>query len=764
MQNKQNSYKKVCIYGKIFIGGFMNVFEGNVVEIIFRNEENGYTVGVLETADEYITFVGTFVAIQEGDILKLKGNFKNHNTYGRQIEVISYEIPKLETDKSIFNYLASGAIDDIGIKLAERIVNKFGKDTLEIMENEPERLLEVEGIGKKKLIKIISSYSEKTAQRNILMKIMEYDLSSQLALKIYKKFGAKTVEILEKNPYLLAGEISGIGFLKADEIARKTGFDLNSVLRVKEGIKFTLEEICYQGGSTYVLYDELKQKSLDILETDEDKYDEALYEIAIEKSIVIEECNEEIRVYLQNIHSCEQEIAYKLLGIATSENKFVMDKTPSAIISESEDRIGKKLAENQKEAVITALENKIMVLTGGPGTGKTTIISFIIDCFKTIQKKIKLAAPTGRAAKRMSEASEMEAVTIHRLLEVGFNNDDDDANFYNRNEENPIDAEVVIIDEVSMVDIFLMRALLSAIKKGTTVIFVGDKDQLQSVGVGRVLCDIIDSGVIKTVTLNEIFRQSKESNIIINAHNVNNGKSLAIDKSKNDFFFMQREYKEDAQNLVVELLSERLPKYFDVTPKEIQVLSPIKKSKAGVYELNKAIQEKLNPYSDEKKEFKSMDRILRVGDKIMQIKNNYEKEYTIMHLQEVGKGVFNGDIGYISSIDLKVKEFYIMWEDKRVSKYTFEEADNIEHSYAMTVHKSQGSEFDIVIIPILSLPPMMQSRNILYTALTRAKKVVVLVGSMQQIEKMIEHKSKDERRTSLSERLRVLNNLFNGKK
>lgn len=741
-------------------GGVMSIFEGNVVEIIFRNEENGYTVAVLETTDDYLTFVGIFIAIEVGDVLRIKGNLKIHNIYGTQIEVVSYEIPELVTDKSIFNYLASGAIDEIGEKLAERIVNKFGKDTLRIMQEEPNRLLEVEGIGRKKLIKIISSYMEKSSQRNILIKLMKYDLSSGLAMKIYKKFGDKTIDILEQNPYLLAGEIRGIGFLKADEIARKIGFDLSSILRVKEGIKFVLEEIIYQSGSTYVIYDELKKKSLELLNINEEIFEEAIYEIALGKKIIIEEDDDKIKVYLENVYRCEQEIAFKLLRLLTAEKQNFYSKDINIIIKESEDKIGKKLSENQKEAVISALENKVMVLTGGPGTGKTTVISFIIDCFKNINKKVKLCAPTGRAAKRMTEATGMESKTIHRLLEVGFNEDQDEINFYARNEDNPIDADVIIVDEVSMVDIFLMKSLLSAIKNGTILILVGDKDQLQSVGVGRVLCDIIDSNVIKTITLNEIYRQSKESNIIINAHNVNNGKKIEIDKNKKDFFFMDRNSNHSVKKLIVELISDRLPKYFGVNTKDIQILSPIKKSGIGVFELNESIQNKINPPDENKKEFKSLDRIIRVGDKIMQIKNNYEKEYITFATDEIGKGVFNGDIGYINSIDTRAKEFYIRWEDDRISKYSYEEADNIEHSYAMTVHKSQGSEFDIVVIPILSLPPMMQSRNILYTALTRAKKVVVLVGSMNQIQKMIDNKSRDERKTSLVERLKGIDSFI----
>ncbi|MDO5095244.1 MAG: ATP-dependent RecD-like DNA helicase [Peptostreptococcaceae bacterium] len=736
----------------------MNIFEGNVVEIIFRNEENGYTVGVLKTAEEEITFVGTFIALEEGEHILIKGSPKLHPIYGQQIEVISYELPTLNTDKSIFNYLASGAIAEIGPKLAERIVGMFGARTLEILDNEPERLLEVEGIGRKKFNRIITSYVEKSAQRGIVVKLAGYDISTSMAMKIYRAFGENTIAVITENPYLIASKVRGVGFLKADEIAQKLGADRNSIHRITEGIKYVLEDFSFQG-NTYCELEELASRSMALLGCGKERFDEGLYELCIKKEAILENREEEKRIYLESMYRCEADIAYmllRLLGQAGAQD--VLPREAEVMVKEAEVRLGKSLEDKQREAVLSALENQIMVLTGGPGTGKTTIISFIIDCFEGLGKKVRLCAPTGRAAKRMSEATGKKATTIHRMLEVGYSGADEDS-FYNRNEDNPILADVIIVDEVSMVDIFLMRALLEAVKLGTVLIFVGDKDQLPSVGVGRVLWDLIDSEIIRTVTLTEIFRQSKESSIIVNAHRVNRGEALEIKKGDSDFFFMARSNPMEVRNLVVELVSERLPKYFGIEPKEIQVLSPIKKSGVGVFELNIALQESINP-ADNKIQFRHQERILRVGDKIMQIKNNYEKEYIGYYGAESGKGVFNGDIGMIDAIDPKAKEFFITWEDQRRSKYGYEEADNIEHAYAMTVHKSQGSEFDVVVIPILSLPPMMQSRNILYTALTRAKHAVVLVGSMYQIQRMIDNISTDKRNSSLSDKLRAMKKMI----
>ncbi len=538
--------------------------------------------------------------------------------------------------------------------------------------------------------------------------------------------------------------------MKADEIARRLGVDRNDPSRLCEGIKYVLEELSYRG-HVYVESEVLAEQSIKLLGCLRERYEEALFELLITRQAVSEKTPSEDRVYLESFFRCESEIAVRLVKLLQDPEPKIPTRDAQVMIREAEIRIGKVLEEKQREAVLAAVENPVMVLTGGPGTGKTTIISFIIDFFEALNKKVRLAAPTGRAAKRMSEATGKTATTIHRMLEVGFREEFGD-NYYNRNEENPIAAEVIIVDEMSMIDIFLMRALLEAIKPGTIVIFVGDSDQLPSVGVGRVLWDLIESEVIRTVRLTEIFRQSKESAIITNAHRVNRGEPLELVKAS-DFFFMDRSHPMQVKNLVVELIAERLPKYFSVDPREIQVLSPIKKSAVGVFALNEALQEELNPPRG-RGELRHQDRILREGDKIMQIKNNYEKEYIGTNGAESGKGVFNGDIGYIDLVDPRAKEFFVTWEDQRRSRYGYDEADNIEHAYAMTVHKSQGSEFEVVVIPILSLPPMMQSRNILYTALTRAKTAVVIVGSMFYIQRMIDNISVDRRNSALAEKLR----------
>lgn len=732
----------------------MQSFEGKVVEVIFRNEDNGYTVGVMETSDnEIITFVGTFIAIEEFDYLKISGKQKLHPTYGHQLEVKSYEIPNLGNRKSILAYLSSGIIDEIGPKLAARIVDKFGDSTLEIMDYEPSKLLEVEGIGKKKYNKIIQSYADKVKLRSIIVGLAEFDISPNIAMKIYKAFGDSTIEVLKSNPYSICAKIKGIGFLKADEIAKKIGIPKDSLKRVSQGIKFVLEEFCYQGNS-YIHIEELEEKSRRILGCDSEKFAEGFYELCVSGQSILENKDGVRRAYLYNFYKAENQVAKMIVDLLNwPASQVLSGRSSEAMIRETQDRIGKVLAEKQKEAVMGALENNVMVLTGGPGTGKTTIVSFIIECFEHLGKKVTLCAPTGRAAKRLCESSGKKASTIHRLLEVGYTDENSEEGYYNRDESNPLDTDVLIVDEMSMVDIFLMKALLCAVKPGTVLIMVGDKDQLPSVGPGKVLWDCIDSHMVKTVTLNEIFRQAKESSIIINAHRVNQGEELELVKGTEDFFFMARNSQSEAKELIVELISQRLPSYFGVKSSDIQILTPIKKSEVGVLELNKKVQEAVNPSKPELQEFKHGDRIFRTNDKVMQIKNNYEKEFTGYGGIESGKGVFNGDIGYIDAVDIRAKQFYISFEDSRRCRYEFSEADNIDHAYAITVHKSQGSEFDIIIIPILALPPLMQNRNILYTALTRSKRAVVLVGSMYYINKMISNTSLVERNSSLSERL-----------
>ncbi|MGB5823688.1 MAG: ATP-dependent RecD-like DNA helicase [Proteocatella sp.] len=732
----------------------MESFEGKVLEIIFRNEDNGYTVGVLETSDnEIITFVGTFIAIEEFDYLKLTGKQKLHPTYGHQLEVRSYEIPNLGNTKSILAYLSSGIIDEIGPKIAARIVDRFGDGTLEVMDNEPSRLLEVEGIGKKKYNRIIQSYAEKVKLRSIIVGLAEFDISPNIAMKIYKAFGDSTIEVLKSNPYSICAKIKGIGFLKADEIAKKIGIPKDSLNRVSQGIKFVLEEFCYQGNS-YIYLEELEEKSRRILGCDSEKFAEGFYELCVSGQSILENKDGIRRAYLYNFYKTENQVAKMIVDLLSRPaSQMLSGKSSEIMIRETQDKVGKVLAEKQKEAVMSALENNVMVLTGGPGTGKTTIVSFIIECFEQIGKKVTLCAPTGRAAKRLCESSGKRASTIHRLLEVGYTDENSEEGYYNKDQDNPLDTDVLIVDEMSMVDIFLMKALLCAVKPGTVLIMVGDKDQLPSVGPGKVLWDFIDSNMVKTVTLDEIFRQAKESNIIINAHRVNKGEELELVKGAGDFFFMARNNQFEAKELIVELISQRLPGYFGVKTNDIQILTPIKKSEVGVIELNKKVQEAVNPSKPELQEFKHGDRIFRTNDKVMQIKNNYEKEFTGYAGIESGKGVFNGDIGYIDAVDGRAKQFYISFEDGRRCRYEFSEADNIDHAYAITVHKSQGSEFEIIIVPILALPPLMQNRNILYTALTRSKRAVVLVGSMYYINKMISNTSLVERNSSLSERI-----------
>ncbi|MGL5258183.1 MAG: SF1B family DNA helicase RecD2, partial [Proteocatella sp.] len=520
----------------------MEIFEGKVVEIIYRNEENGYTVGVLETSEqEVLTFVGTFIDINEMDYIRLSGFQKLHPTYGHQLDVKTYEIPQLDTLRSIYDFLASGVIDEVGPKIAQRIIDRFGEDTLEILDNNPTRLLEVDGIGNKKYVKIIESYREKIKLRSIVMQLSAYGINPGVAMKIFKAFGDDTIEVIRHNPYEICSKIKGIGFVKADEIARKIGIPKDSLSRIIQGVKFILEEYCYQG-NMFMYFDELKYRSAQLLECSEDLFEKAIYELCISYQAVLENKDDVRRVYIQSFYKAENEVSKKIIDLVCESQDITLEsKKAEIMIKETEDRIGKTLAQKQKEAVVSALGNKAMILTGGPGTGKTTIISFIIECFENIGKKVTLCAPTGRAAKRLSEASGKKASTIHRLLEVGYTDENSEESYYNRDESNPLDTDVLIVDEMSMVDIFLMKALLNALKSTTSIVMVGDKDQLPSVGAGRVLWDLIECKLVKTVVLDEIFRQEKESNIIINAHRVNKGENLKLEKGALDFFFMARE-------------------------------------------------------------------------------------------------------------------------------------------------------------------------------------------------------------------------------
>ncbi len=734
--------------------GQYEIYEGTIEDIIFRNESNGYTVAVMSVREnEPLTITGNFVSLEIGDHLEVKGERTIHPSYGVQFKVTFAEHKAPASEEAIMAFLCSGVLEGVGRKMAERIFEKFGLNTLDVMDNEPERLIEVEGIGRRKLERLLESYRAKRDLNLAILKLSQYGISSAMAMKIHRFYGEHAIGIIEENPYCLCRDIKGIGFRKADEIARKIGIETGDINRLMQGIVYLLQEAGGRG-HTYLPEGELIYLARDLLRTEEEKIDEAIYELCVQGFVVMQVAEEERRLYLEHYHETENAIANALVHLLGTGDE-IEDVQSEDLIQAMEDKTGISLAEKQKQAVSLALGHKVMILTGGPGTGKTTVVKFILRCFEDMKKKVFLCAPTGRAAKRLSESADKEAKTIHRLLEVGFS-DDDEVNFYNRDESNPLEADVVIVDEMSMVDIFLMKALLRALPTGARLVMIGDADQLPSVGAGNVLRDMIDSGLIPTVTLTEIFRQKEESGIIINAHRVNKGESLVLEKGSGDFFFMKRREKHQVRELVLELITQRLPEYYDLKPHEIQILTPIRKGDVGVHEFNRQIQQVLNPASKDKPEFRAMDVVFREGDKVMQIKNNYQKKYRSTLTYEEGEGVFNGDIGYIDAVDTTLKQFYITFDDNRRCRYEFAEADNVEHAYAITVHKSQGSEFDVVIIPILSLPPMLQNRNILYTAITRAKKALVLVGETYYVDKMIRNINLQPRYSSLNEKLKMM--------
>lgn len=730
----------------------MESFVGKVDSIFFRNEDNGYTVAKFITDDgEEIVFNGVFITIDENDYLELQGEMVIHQKFGLQLNVRSYFIPKLVTKESIIAFLGSGVIHGMREKTAKKVVDHFGLDTMEILENNPGRLSEVSGIGNSTLRKIIEGYNSKREEKNIIMGLAYYNITPSLAMKIFAAYGLNTLKKIKENPYGLCKDVSGIGFKKADEIAEKLGVGKDSLFRIEEGLVYVLTESAAQG-HTYLPYKELVEKSKAILETEETYVAQALYEQCVKGYLKIEDVDNERRVFLQNLYQCECDIASRLMdllrkGASTNKNKLL-----DSVIKNAENFLDIKLADKQREAVEIALSSKIMILTGGPGTGKTTVVRFIIECFREIDKKVVLCAPTGRAAKRLSESGGLEAQTIHRLLEVGYGDESMEAAF-GRDELNPIDAQVIIMDECSMVDVYLMRAFLRAVDKKSTLIFIGDCDQLPSVGAGNVLSDMIESQVISTVTLDEIFRQSQESDIIANAHRVNKGEKLFIKKDAQDFFFMERFSPKQSSDLIEELVSKRLPEYFDISVMDIQVLSPVRKGEIGVLSLNSKLQQRINPQKDYVEEISFGDKLFRVKDKVMQIKNEYDRAYINNNTFKKGEGVFNGDIGYVDAIDKKNKILYVSFDDGRRVEYAQGDLDNLELAYAITVHKSQGCEFSVVVLPIISIPPNLQSRNILYTAMTRAKKAIVIVGSKNMIDLMISREIRQKRYSGLSERI-----------
>ena len=729
---------------------------GYVEHIVFRNEENGYTVFQLENEDGEITCVGTFNFISEGEHLEIAGEYVNHAVYGTQLKVSSYAVKEPEDLISIERYLGSGAIKGVGAALAGRIVRKFKKDTFRIIEEEPERLAEINGISERKAREIAIQVEEKKGMRKVMIYLQKYGITTALSAKIYQKYGNKVYEILEENPYKLADDIEGIGFKTADEIAARIGIHTDSDFRIQSGIFYVLQQAMSEG-HIYLPKEVLQARAVKLLGVPLDGIEKYIMDLCMERKTVMKEVEGEIRVYPSRFYYMELNTARMChdLDIDCEMPQDLMERRLRTV--EEKEQIS--LDVMQHEAVIESIKHGLLILTGGPGTGKTTTINTMIQFFESEGMSILLAAPTGRAAKRITESTGCEAQTIHRLLEVSGNPEDEGSvNGFLRNRDNPLETDVLIIDEMSMVDLTLMHALLTAVVPGTRLILVGDVNQLPSVGPGSVLKDLIASQKFHVVTLTKIFRQAGESDIVTNAHRINAGERVVLNNKSRDFFFLKRQEADVIIGVVITLIQKKLPKYVDASPFDIQVMTPTRKGLLGVERLNVILQRYLNPPDPKKEEKEINGRIFRTGDKVMQIKNNYQLEWEICTRYgltvDKGMGVFNGDMGIIREISEYKETLTVEYDEKKQVEYPFELLDELELAYAITVHKSQGSEYPAVVIPLLPGPKLLYNRNLLYTAVTRAKKCLTIVGSEDTFQEMIRNKNEQERYTSLDERIR----------
>ena len=735
--------------------------EGYVDHIIYRNQENGYTVASLIVDGEELTCVGTFQALSEGETICGKGRYTEHPSYGQQFSIYSYETVVPQDAFAIERYLGSGAIKGIGAALAARIVRKFGDDTLRIIEEEPERLAEVKGISERKAREIAEQVEEKADMRKAMMFLQKYGISQTLGVKIYQQYKQDMYRILKENPYKMAEDINGVGFKMADEIASRIGIHTDSDYRIRSGLLYILL-LATGEGHVYLPKKLLLERAQQLLGVQADYMEKHLTDLAIDRKIVIKEIETDHTekqqvVYASQYYQIELHTAQMLheLNVKdTAEEEVLQEKIKQIQRAEKID-----LDEKQQEAIKEAVRNGLMVITGGPGTGKTTTINAIIRYFEMEGLDIYLAAPTGRAAKRMTEATGYEAKTIHRLLELtGIPEESSARVHFERNAQNPLEADVIIIDEMSMVDIFLMHALLSAVVTGTRLILVGDVNQLPSVGPGSVLKDIIRSGEFPVVELTKIFRQASQSDIVVNAHKINQGIPVVLDNKSMDFFFLKRYDANVIISVVITLIQKKLPKFVDAQPYDIQVLTPMRKGLLGVERLNGILQQYLNPPEKEKKEKEHGNGLFREGDKVMQIKNNYQIEWEVRGLYgipvEKGVGVFNGDTGILREINTFAETVTVEFDERKFVEYSFKQLDELELAYAITIHKAQGSEYPAVIIPLLGGPKMLMNRNLLYTAVTRARKCVTLVGDEKTFEEMENNRMEQSRYTTLDLRIK----------
>lgn len=731
----------------------MEKLAGYVEHIIYRNTDNGYTVLNLVSGEDEITCVGIFSTIAEGENIEATGDYTDHPTYGTQFKVVSFEEKAPEDQEAIERYLGSGAIKGIGLAMAARIVRRFKEDTFRIIEEEPERLVEVKGISERKAMEIASQVNEKRDLRQAMIFLQQFGITMNLAVKIYNKYGQEVYGILKENPYRLADDIEGVGFRTADDIAAKAGIRTDSDFRVRSGILYTLLQASGEG-HTFLPQEELTAKTSELLGIDKDIIEKNYMDLSIDRKIIMKQSGEQTQIYSASFYYMEANTATMLRELDIAYD--VADAEIEQRINNIEKQTGMQLDEHQVQAVKEAVRNGLLVITGGPGTGKTTTINTIIRYFEMEGMDIFLAAPTGRAAKRMSETTGFEARTIHRMLEL--NGGMEGSAGFERNETNPLETDLVIIDEMSMVDITLMNSLLKAIAPGTRLILVGDINQLPSVGPGSVLKDIIQSEAFNVVMLTKIFRQASTSDIIVNAHKINRGEEVSLDNKSMDFFFLKRYEADIIINVVLQLVKQKLPKFVDATPYDIQVLTPMRKGLLGVERLNGILQQYLNPPDKSKREKEHGDMVFREGDKVMQTKNNYQLEWGIRTkfglTVDKGMGIFNGDMGIITEINDFAETMTVEFDEGRKVEYSYKLLDELELAYAITIHKSQGSEYPAVVIPLLSGPSMLMNRNLLYTAVTRARKCVTLVGNDTTFNQMIQNTSQQKRYSGLCDRIR----------
>lgn len=744
----------------------MEQVKGYIDHIIYQNKENGYAVLSFVAENEELVCVGSFKNVEAGETLEIQGNYVEHPVYGFQLKAESFRVTPPDDMVSMERYLSSGAIKGIGEALARRIIRTFKEETFRIMEEEPERLAEVKGISERKAREIANQMIEKKDMREAFVFLQQYGISNTLAVKIYNKYGMNLYGIMKENPYRLAEDISGVGFKIADDIASKIGIHTDSDYRIRSGIMYALLQGSGEG-HTYLPANLLSERAAMLLGLHREAVEPQIDNLAMDRKLVIKLKGEEKCVYASSYYYAELKCARMLhdLNISMEEDLLPCEeKKIEGLLLAMEAEQGLALDELQRKAVMTSIRHGLMILSGGPGTGKTTTINTIIRFFEAEGMDILLAAPTGRAAKRMTETTGFEARTIHRLLEINGSMEEGKSAQFERNEENPLEADVIIIDEMSMVDIHLFQSLLCAVSVGTRLIMVGDMNQLPSVGPGQVLHDLISSGSFPVVILKKIFRQAGESDIVVNAHKINRGESISFDNKSRDFFLLERNDVNVIYKHMIQLIREKLPPYVEATPYDIQVLTPMRKGNLGVEVLNSILQKYLNSPAPEKKEYQTGERLFREGDKVMQVKNNYQITWEVRSRYGIpvdkGMGIFNGDTGVIKQIDEAAQSLTVEYDEHRLVEYPFIQLDEIELAYAITIHKSQGSEYPAVILPLLSGPRMLFNRNLLYTAVTRARRCVTILGNSRVVQEMIDNAKENRRYTSLNDRIREIEGEF----